>query len=184
MADEKKFTMKELQVVCKSLNTVEGIKIKYVGVTTDLLAEEFKATVIGLVNEGKTDSIPDDVVDFFNANFDMPKEKSKKKGKGKKEAKAPEVTEAPKAEKKSKTPKAEKVPKKVKEAKTTKEPKTAKRGTRDKGITSSAVALYLKGKSTSVKDIVEKLQPKFPNVNLHHSVSHVVRVLKHIPVSE
>ena len=96
---------KELKVAVKSLNEVLDKKIKVVGVKKDAVVVAFGKAVLSFIEANTADKLPDDVIDFYNANIateepepeEAPAEaKPAAKGKGKKKGAAPKKPTTPK----------------------------------------------------------------------------------------
>lgn len=149
---------KEFKEAIKSFNEVlkaaKSPAIKFVGVKKEAVLKDFIAKVLGYIDNDKVAELPDDVIDFYNNHIveEDPKDSKKKKEKPKKK---PEKKEKKKQEKKEKKVKAP-------------------------GIVMLSVKAYMEDGCKTAKDIVDHIQPNFPDRNISKTVSHCYGVLKHI----
>ena len=177
MTEVKEINFKDLQNACKSLHTIldDKTKFKYVGVKKDDVIKSFTETVVK-VAEKDADSLPDNVVDFFNLNGGEEDDKKSKKGKkGKKGKKAKEAkTEKPTKEEKKKPAKpAKKEAKKEAKSDAVAKPKPAKKKAPEKkkdefgftvGTKYSKVAALLSKKPMKMADLKAKFDDTYYNL--------------------
>jgi outer membrane biosynthesis protein TonB len=178
----KNFTSKDFKAAVKSLNNFleeEGEdKLKFVGVKKEVVLADFTEAIIGVIEDGDAEKLPEDVIDFYNTYIaveteEEPEEEEPEEEEPEEEEPEEEPEESGKKKKKKKKTKSAAKPKKEKKEK--KEKKT-----KSPGIIELGVKAYMEDGAKTKSEIIAAVQPSFPDRDISKTLSHVFGVVRHI----
>jgi hypothetical protein len=161
----KTFPSKEFKAAVTSLNVVlkkeEITSIKIVGIKKEAVIIAFTETILDFIEKDQITKLPNDCIDFYNTYIVETDENAE-----------PEVetAEDPVAPKKKKKKEKKEIPKKEKKEKKEKTP----------GIMVLGIKAYMEDGCRTAQEIVDYVQPYFPDRNITKTLHHVYTIVKNI----